>query len=116
MTHSINEAFCSNMTGKTVKYDVQPYYHGEMFITSVKPRLVKQVSGFDGEKGRTYTTYECFDIEGTVIEGSEVPSLIGGVPTKVNDTKGHSVRVVGVTYGQLRRAVEDGATIVKASF
>lgn len=113
--HSINEAFATNMTGKEVEYDVQPYYRGRMLITKVEPRLIKQVPEFHPEKGRTFVTYECFDIEGTVIKGSETPSLVAGVPTSHRVTDGQTVRIVGVGYGQLYRAVEKGQTIVKAS-
>jgi hypothetical protein len=115
MTHSINEAFCTNMIGKEISYDVQPYYRGRMTITKCEPRLIKQVSGFDPEKGRTYTTYECFDVEGIVIEGSETPSLIAGVPQGHKVTNGKNERIVGVTFGQLYRATEKGQTIVKVS-
>lgn len=106
----MNEAFATNMTGKEVNYDVQPYYRGKMLITKVTPRTVKNASGFDAEHGRTYTTYECFDIEGTVIEGSEGGNWGGGSCKK---TTGQKVNVVGVSFGQLYRAVEKGQTIIK---
>src|SRR5687768_16646784 len=109
----MNEAFATNMTGKEVSYDVQPYYRGRMLITKITPRTVKNVSGFDAEKGRTYTTYECFDVEGTVISGSETPALIGGVPISHKKTDGQQVVVTGCSFGQVYRAVEKGETIVK---
>lgn len=109
----MNEAFATNMTGKEIDFDVQPYSRGRMLITKVTPRTVKNASGFDIEKGRTYTTYECFDIEGTVIEGSETPALICGVPMSHNKLNGKTHSVIGVSFGQLYRAVEKGQTIVK---
>jgi len=112
--HSINESFATNMVGKTIKYDVQPYYRGEMVITSVTPRLVRGVREFSVERGYTYVTYECFDVEGTVVKGSETPSLVCGVPQGNRVMDGKTTRIVGCTFGDLYRATEKGTTIVKA--
>lgn len=110
----MNEAFAENMTGKTVSFDVQPYEHGRGTITKVTPRQVK-AREFSAENGTKFVTYECFDLEIAVDEGSHTGALLCGVPVRdtVKSTAGQVRTVIGVSYGQLYRAVEKCELIVR---
>lgn len=110
----MNEAFCDNMMGKRVSFDVQPYYCGSGTIQSIKPRRVK-VTEFLPDRGRTVMEYECFDVSIAVDEGTSVGALSCGVPMQgtVRDMAGTSLPISGLSYGQVYRAVEKGQTIVQ---
>lgn len=115
MAYSMNESFADNMVGKTVKYDVQPYYRGEGVLTKVTPRIIK-TSQYMLPYGRVEMTYECFDCEILVSAGSSTGALLAGVPLPgtIHDTKGKTETLIGVGYNQLWQAVDKGQTIVIA--
>lgn len=114
-TSFLNEAFAKNTIGKTIKFDVQPYAHGEMVITKIIERKVENVKIFDKEKGGMLVSYNVFDIEGEVIEGREVGALICGVPVQntVKSLAGRTYRLVGVSRGKLYEAAWNGKEIVQ---
>lgn len=111
-----NEHFIPNMTGKRVRFDVQPYERGVGTIVKITGREIK-TTDFCPRRGRIDVTYECFDLEIEVEEGSKTGALYGGVPVRgtVHDTSGKLAFVAGVNYGELARAVNNGETIVKAT-
>ena len=112
---ALNEAFASNMTGKTVSFDVQPYERGTGIIRKLTERRVKTTK-FCPHNGRMIVEYDCFDLEVEVTEGSSTGALWGGVPVNgtVKDKAGETAFITGVTYGQIYNAVTNGQTIVIA--
>lgn len=112
---SFNEHFIENMTGGTVKFDVQPYERGEGVIKSIKPRMVDTVDHCP-RRGKMAVKYECYDLEVEVVEGSKTGALYGGVPVAgtTRDQAGKTTWIYGVGYGELRKAVKEGETIVQA--
>jgi hypothetical protein len=111
---SMNEAFAANMTGKHVKFDIQPYSRGEGYIRKVEPRIV-ETRQYLPDHGRTEMRYEVFDLEVEVTKGSRVGALLCGVPVSPpKDSAGRTETIIGVGYRQLYEACTNGATIVIA--
>jgi hypothetical protein len=115
MPSFLNESFAHNMTGKTVKFDMQPYARGTMVLTNIVERAVTVEKEFHPERGGMRVTYNVFDIEGDVIEGTETGALICGVPVPGSTRKLSTYRMIGVTRGQLYRACFEDATIIKVA-
>ena len=110
--YSLNENFAPNMTGKRVKYDVQPYSHGEGVITKITPRKIT-VTEFLPGRGKAIITYEVFDLHILVEEGSRCGVFWGGVPVaRFKSTTGNTEFISGVTYGQIHDAVSKHRPIV----
>jgi hypothetical protein len=112
---SINEHFANNMTGKTVKFDVQPYERGTGVIKNIIERPIR-VKDFCPNRGGIMVDYMTFDLEIEVSEGSKTGALYGGVPVRgtIKDIVGTMTFISGVSYGQIYRAVDKGETIVIA--
>lgn len=112
---ALNEAFAKNMTDKTVKFDVQPYERGTGIVRKVTERRIK-TTDFCPRRGKVIAEYDTFDIDVEVTEGSATGALWGGVPVAgtVKDKAGQMTHIMGVSYEQLRKAVNDGETIVIA--
>lgn len=111
----LNGYFAANMTDKTVKFDVQPYERGTGIIRKITERRIKTTK-FDSECGDMVVEYDTFDLTIEISEGSATGALWGGVPVAgtVKDRAGTTTHIMGVSAGQLRRAVNDGQTIVIA--
>lgn len=112
---NVNGHFAKNMTGKTVKFDVQPYERGTGIIKNMIERAVR-VKEFCPRRGNVMVDYVTYDLEIEVIEGSATGALWGGVPVAgtVKDKAGTMTFISGVNYGVIYRAVEKGETIVIA--
>ncbi|WLJ71080.1 hypothetical protein [Sphingomonas phage Kimi] len=112
---SINGHFAQNMTGKTVKFDVQPYERGTGVIKNMIERSIR-VKDFCPRRGTVMVEYVTYDLEIEVVEGSKTGALYGGVPVKgtVKDAAGSMTFISGVNYGDIYRAVEKGETIIIA--
>ena len=111
----LNEAFAKNMIGKTIKFDTQPYRRGTMKITKITERRVGPIEEFESRRGTIIVSYDVFDIEGTVLSGTEVAGLVCGVPISPPEPMdGNTCTLIGVDRGQLYSAVVEGTTIVQA--
>lgn len=113
---SLNEAFSTNVLGKQIAYDIQPYERAKGVIVGCTPRRIKGVKQHCPINGTMLVDYECFDLEVEVEEGSATGALWGGVPVSgtTKGIEGQKRSVTGVSYGQLRRAAFEGDTIVIA--
>lgn len=111
----MNGAFTKNMTGKIVKFDVQPYERGTGVIKAMRERTIK-TRDFCPRRGNMNIEYICYDLEIEVTEGTATGALWGGVPVAgtIKDKAGKMTTIIGVNYGQIWSAVEKGETIVIA--
>ena len=117
MNNSMNECFADNMLGKTVKFDVQPYSHGQGVLSKVTPRRIIVSNKFMLPYGQVVLTYEVFDLEVTVTSGTSVGALSAGVPVPgtIRKTDGKVEHLIGVSYEKLYDAVNRGFTIIIAT-
>lgn len=109
----MNDHFAANMTGKPLRFDVQPFERGHGIIRKVTPRRAS-MKDFD-RRGRILVEYEVFDVEVEVVEGQRFGGFSCGVPiSPARPTKGEMVTLSGLLYLDLWNAVDKGLTVVIA--
>lgn len=111
---SMNEAFTTNILGKTVSFDVQPYASGTGVIEKVDIRVIEHNERCP-RRGSVWIKYEVYDLTVAVEKGREIRSLIAGVPNGSHNLDGQKYQVVGCDYSTVHRAIWSNETIVKAT-